>query len=162
MTDTNGRDPNDTGPVRDRIQLWVSLPEAPETVWAAIGGFDAIADWHPEVESVELVEIEGETHRHLRAADGGLFLERLAETGEHHYSYETVDSPLPLSGHRATLSCVAEEGGCHVFWSAIFEPQDPVADEIVEGFFRVGLEALRDRFGGRDEAKTRRARKDRG
>ncbi len=154
MTDTNGPEP-----LRDRIQLWVSLPGTPETVWAEIGAFDAIADWHPGVAAAELVEIEGETHRHLRTPDGGLFLERLVETGERHYAYELVDSPLPLSGHRATLSCVAEEGGCHVFWSAIFEPEDPVADEIVEGFFRMGLEALRDRFGGRGEAKARRARK---
>lgn len=152
MTDTN-----DAEPIRDRIQLWVSLPERPETVWEAIGAFDAIAGWHPEVDSVELVELEGETHRHLRMTDGGLFLERLAETGAHHYAYELVDSPLPLSSHRATLSCVAEEGGCHVFWSAIFEPEDPVADEIVEGFFRSGLQALRERFGGRGETATRRA-----
>lgn len=151
--------PHRTEPERDRIQLWVSLPKTPEAVWAAIGGFDAIADWHPEVTSAELVELEGETHRHLRMADGSLFLERLAEFGTHYYSYELVESPLPVTGHRATLSCVAEAGGCHVFWSAVFEPEDPVADEIIEGFFRAGLEALRERFGGRVEATARRAQK---
>lgn len=143
-------------PTRDRIQLWLSLPRAPEEVWAEIGDFGAIADWHPEVSSAELVEIEGETHRHLRLADDSLVLERLRDSGPLHYSYEMVDGPLPLGDHRATLSCVAEEGGCHVFWSAVFQPGDPAADDIVEGFYRVGLEALRGRFGGRQDAAARR------
>ena len=54
---------------------------------------------------------------------------------------------LPLYDHRATLSCVAEEGGCHVFWSAVFEPTDPSADDIVTGFYEEGLRALRERYG---------------
>lgn len=148
-----------TEPSRDRIQLWVSLPRPPEEVWAGIGDFAAIADWHPEVAAAELVELEGETHRHLRLAENTLVLERLRDAGRLHYTYEIVDSPLPLSDHRATLSCVAEPDGCHVFWSAVFEPGDPAVDEIVEGFYRVGLEALRARFGGREQAGAKRARK---
>lgn len=154
-------DPNRSEPARDRIQLWVSLPQAPETVWAEIGGFDTIAQWHPEVASADLVTLEGDIHRHLRLADGSLFLERLAESGALYYSYELVDGPLPVAGHRATLSCVAEDGGCHVFWSAVFEPEDAVADQIVEGFFRAGLEALGERFGGERPAAARRAQKTR-
>ena len=52
-----------------------------------------------------------------------------------------------MNDHRATLSCVAEEGGCHVFWAAVFEPTDPSADEIVSGFYEEGLRALRERYG---------------
>ncbi len=148
-----------TEPIRDRIQLWVSLPRPPEEVWAEIGGFNAIAEWHPEVVAAELVELEGETHRHLRMTDDALSLERLVETGPLHYSYSIVESRLPLADHRATLSCVAEEDGCHVFWAAVFEPADQTVDDIVEGFYRVGLEALRARFGGRKQAAARRAQK---
>jgi hypothetical protein len=134
--------------VRDRIQRWVKLPKPVAEVWAAIGGFGSIAEWHPDVTSVEVFEIEGETHRHLRIGDGGVTLERLVETGPHHLTYEIVNSPLPLADYRATLSCVAEDGGCHVFWSAMFEPTDPSADEIVTAFYEDGLRALRDRFDG--------------
>lgn len=147
-------------PIRDRIQLWVRLPRPPEEVWHVIGGFNAIAGWHPEVESADLVELDGETHRHLRMSDEALSLERLVETGPLHYSYSIVESRLPLSDHRATLSCVAEADGCHVFWAAVFEPADPAVDDIVEGFYRVGLEALRARFGGRHGAGARRAQKE--
>lgn len=137
-----------TQAIRDRIQRWVSLPLPPEKVWAEVGGFGDIAAWHPRIVSAEVFDIEGEVHRHLTLDDGGLFLERLVETGPHHYTYEIVECPLPLADHRATLSCVAEEGGCHMFWSAIFEPTDPSADEIVSGFYEEGLRALRERYGG--------------
>ena len=132
---------------RDRIQRWVSLPLPPEKVWAEIGGFGAIAEWHPDVSSSEVFEIEGETHRHVKIGEG-VTLERLVETGPHHYTYEIVESPLPLADHRATLSVVAEEGGCHVYWSAMFEPTDASADDIVAAFYEDGLRALRERFGG--------------
>lgn len=158
-TDSDRAEPNRAEPSRDRIQLWVSLPAGADTVWAGIGGFDAIADWHPEVVSAELAEIEGETHRHLRMTDESLILERLVEKGPRHYTYEIVDSPLPLIGHRATLSCVPEEDDCHVFWSVVFEPTDAAADDIVEGFCRSGLETLPRRFGGRGGAAARRAQK---
>lgn len=134
--------------IRDRIQRWVSLPHPPEKIWAEIGGFSSLADWHPGVASTEVVEIDGLTHRHLTLNEGGLILERLIETGPHHYTYEIIDSHLPLIDHRATLSCVAEAGGCHVFWSAMFEPTDASADEIVSGFYQEGLRALRERYGG--------------
>jgi hypothetical protein len=132
---------------RDRIQRWVSLPEVPDKIWADIGGFGDLATWHPGVDSVEVFEIEGDVHRHLTMIDGSLLLERLIETGSHYYTYELVDGPLPLANHRATLSCVAEDDGCHVFWSAIFEPTDPAADDIVAGFYEQGLGALRERYG---------------
>jgi len=137
-----------THAIRDRIQRWVSLPVPPEKVWAEIGGFGAIAAWHPGIGSAELVEIDGDVHRHLKMSDSGLLLERLIETGPHHYSYEMADGPLPLADHRATLSCVAEAGGCRVFWSAVFVPTDSSADDIVAGFYEEGLRALRERYGG--------------
>ena len=142
-----------THAIRDRIQRWVSLPRSTEDVWAEIGGFGGLADWHPGVASTEVVEIDGLVHRHLTLSDGGRLLERLIETGPHHYTYEIIDSPLPLTDHRATLSCVAEAGGCHVFWSAMFEPTDVSTDEIVCGFYEEGLRALRERYNGQNTSR---------
>ncbi len=134
----------------DQVRRIASLAADRDTVWAAIGGFGSIADWHPLIASVELTEIEGAIYRHLRTTDGGLFLERLMETGPHHLTYATEDGPLPVSDHRATLSCVAEAGGCHVHWSAYFVPtgsDEHLATEIVGAFYEIGLQALQDRFG---------------
>lgn len=132
----------------DRIRRWVSLPWPARQVWGEIGGFGDIAAWHPLIDKAELVDIEGEPHRHLTTSDGDLIMERLVETGPHHYSYEIIDSHLPVDNFRATLSCVVEDEGCHVFWSAVFDPTDPLADEVISGMFEEGLRGLRDRFGG--------------
>lgn len=134
----------------DQVRRIVSLPAARDTVWAAIGGFQQIADWHPLIASAELTEIEGDTYRHLRTTDGELFLERLIEQGPYHLTYATTDGPLPVADHRATLSCVAEAGGCHVHWSAYFVatgPDEHMAAKIVGAFYEIGLQALQDRFG---------------
>ena len=128
----------------------VSLPAGRDAVWSAIGGFGQIGEWHPLIERAELTEIEGETYRHLTTADGEPFLERLIDAGPHHVTYEMVDGPLPVADHRATLSCVAEPGGCHVYWSAYFVPTGPdahLADEIVGAFYEIGLRAIAERFG---------------
>jgi Polyketide cyclase / dehydrase and lipid transport len=138
----------------DQVRRMLSLPADRDAVWAAIGGFGQIAEWHPLIERAELAEIEGETYRHLTTTDGGLFLERLIEAGPHHLTYEMVDGPLPASDHRATLSCVAENGGCHVYWSAYFVPTGAdahLADGIVGAFYEIGLGALQERFGATAE-----------
>lgn len=130
----------------------VSLPVDRDVVWDEIGGFGRIAEWHPLIERAELTEIDGEAYRHLTTTDGGLFLERLIEAGPHHVTYELVDGALPVTDHRATLSCVAEAGGCHVYWSAYFVPAASdahLADEIVGAFYEIGLGAIRDRFAAR-------------
>jgi hypothetical protein len=134
----------------DQVRRMLSLTAERDAVWSAIGGFGQIAEWHPLIERAELTEIEGETYRHLTTVDGELFLERLIEAGPHHLTYETVDGPLPVTDHRATLSCVAERGGCHVYWSAYFVPTGPdehLADEIVGAFYEIGLNAIAEGFG---------------
>lgn len=134
----------------DRVQRMVRLSAPVETVWAAIGDFLSIADWHPLIASVEPAEIEGEPYRHMTTGDGDIFFEKLIETGPHYITYAMVEGPLPVSDHRATLSCVAEPGGCHVFWSAYFSPSDGderIADGIVGKFYEIGLDALLARFG---------------
>ena len=132
----------------DRLQRWVRLPGPADRVWAEIGGFAAISGWHPWIESTELVEIDGRTHRHLSMVDGELSLERLLREGTRFYTYSMLEGGLPVDDHRATLSCVPEDQGCHVFWSAYFVPTDPAADEMILGFYEAGLNALVERYGG--------------
>ncbi len=141
----------------DQVRRMVSLPADRDAVWAAIGGFGRIAEWHPLIERAELTEIEGETYRHLTTADGDLFLERLIEAGPHHLTYEMMDGALPVTDHRATLSCVAEAGGCHVYWSAYFVPDGAdahFAGEIVGAFYEIGLRSIADRFGATAGGQT--------
>lgn len=131
----------------DRVRRWVRLPAPAEEVWAVVGGFGSVADWHPAVIESPVFEMEGETCRHLKLSDGGLFLDALREAGPASYRYAVLDGPAALGEARGALSAVAEaDGGCHVYWSLDFEPLDPAADAIVAGLIESGLEALRARW----------------
>ena len=132
----------------DRLRRMVELSAPADEVWARIGGFAAIAEWHPMIASAEIVEIADDTYRHLTTEDGAMIIERLIETSPRHYAYEIVDGPLPVSDYRAHFSCVEEAEGCHVFWSAHFEATDPLADEMVTAIYESGLAAIRERFAG--------------
>lgn len=138
-----------TDTAHDRVTRMVRLSAAPEAVWREIGGFGGIAEWHPHFVASELSEIDGETYRRLTTAEGEQFFERLAEAGPLRYRYEMIEGALPAADFTATLACVAEPGGCHVFWSARFEPEGEAhrADEIVGALFEIGLRALEERFG---------------
>jgi hypothetical protein len=132
----------------DRVSRIIRLAAPAAEVWAAIGPFGALADWHPVVSVCELDEIEGDTYRVLTTVDGGRLLEQLVDEGPSHYTYRITESPLPVSDYRATLSVVPEpDGGCHVYWGSTFEPTADAADDVVGGIYEAGFEALRDRFG---------------
>jgi hypothetical protein len=132
----------------DRISRWVMLPRPVAEVWAAVGGFGAIADWHPAVTESPLFDIESATHRHLTLADGGLATERLIEIGDAFYRYAVIETPFPMADAVGALSCKAEAEGCRVYWSLDFQPTDAAADDIAAGFIETGLRSLRERFGG--------------
>ncbi|MBK0398886.1 SRPBCC family protein [Limibaculum sp. M0105] len=132
----------------DRVSRMLRLAATANDVWAEIGDFGALADWHPVVTKCEVDEIDGDTYRVLTTADGARLLEMLVEAGPRHYTYRITESPLPVDDYRSTLSVVPEpDGGCHVYWGATFEPTDPSADDVVGGIYDAGFEALRDRFG---------------
>ena len=136
-------------PKTDRIERWVDLPVPAEQVWAVIGGFLSIVDWHPALESGELVDLEGELHRHVKTTYGTMILEKLIEQKPGLIRTSVVESDLPLENHVDTLTCFdLPEGGCRVFWSASFDSSSQQADQIIANIFEIGLEALQKRFGG--------------
>ncbi|MFT4795738.1 MAG: hypothetical protein ACJAVR_003183 [Paracoccaceae bacterium] len=131
---------------RDRVERWADFSVSVDQIWAVIGDFAAIADWHPGIESGESVEIDGDMHRHLKIVGGGMILERLIAQDGHTQHYEIIEGPLPVDNYRATITVFPEGKGARVFWSASFEPTDPSADAVVAGVFEGGLKALQDRF----------------
>ena len=64
------------------IKKEVEAPGTPESVWAMVGDFCAIKDWHPAVAECEEFEEGGDTFRTLTLGDGGKIKERLTESGD--------------------------------------------------------------------------------
>jgi len=82
--------------------------EAPiGAVWAAVRAFDGVAAWNPGVVSARLdygAPTATGTIRTLGLPDGSVFRETLLahSDAEHFYTYDILDSPLPMRGYVST------------------------------------------------------------
>lgn len=129
------------------------MPELTETitisapvdeVWELAGDPGRIAEWLPLLESSQL---DGD-RRDCTMKDGQKLVERITEHSEdgHSYSYEILDSPMPLRSYRSRFALEGHGGHTHVNWVAEFEPEAAEAeDELRTSFataYREGLERL--------------------
>lgn len=120
-------------------------------VWAKIGGFCAIKDWHPALAGCEETKEGDATFRTLTLKDGGKIKEKLTGTSATGYTYQIVDGPLPVKDYSASFSARAdndEPGKAIVVWSASFAAKgkpDSEARGVIEGIFKDGLKSISDR-----------------
>ena len=127
----------------------IELSASPEDVWAIVGGFQALPDWHPAVLG-SVKELKNDTElRRLDLGGGAEILERSWGTGDgSSYGYEILEAgPLPVANYRATISVVRSGGGCLVVWSSTFESTGDGAEAAISGVYDAGLQSLKDRFG---------------
>ncbi|HTZ78416.1 MAG TPA: SRPBCC family protein [Stellaceae bacterium] len=136
-----------------KVDMSLTLNAPAEKIWDVIGGFNALARWHPAVQRSEETAEGGKTRRKLSLAGGGEIIEELERRDDktHAYSYRIVSGPLPVSGYRSELR-VADQGGGRstVHWSSTFEPSGAEADAIaaVRGVYQAGFDSLKKQFGG--------------
>ncbi|MDH3638834.1 MAG: SRPBCC family protein [Gammaproteobacteria bacterium] len=125
---------------------------APDQVWDLIGGFNALADWHPAVEKSELEE--GGTIRRLHLVGGGEIVERLQQSDDDKqvYSYSILEGPLPVQGYVAEIRVRPDGDGCEVEWSSSFEPagaSESDAMQAIQDVYQAGFDNLKKIFGMR-------------
>lgn len=128
--------------------LHLTVPAA--QVWQMIGGWNALADWHPAIEKCEL-ESGGEVRR-LHLVGGGEIVETLHhhDDGARSCTYEINAGPLPVANYKATITVAEEDGGAKVEWSSEFEPSGaPESDAVatIQGIYQAGFENLKKLFG---------------
>lgn len=124
-------------------------PGDPTEVWALIGDFCAIEKWHPVVAKCEETKEGDVTFRALTLKDGGKIKEKLIGTEETSYSYEIVESPLPVKNYKATLSVEEDEDSpdrSEVEWEASFNANgasDEDAQKTIAGIFEAGVKSIK-------------------
>ncbi|MDR7035871.1 MULTISPECIES: SRPBCC family protein [Methylobacterium] len=122
----------------------------PATVWKTIGQFCGIGDWHPAVEKCALSETGGKKVRTLSLKGGGTIVEEEQsrdDTGMA-YTYTIVESPLPVSGYRSTLSVAPEGSGSKLTWTGSFQAKgapDAKAQEIIGGIYEAGFKGISEK-----------------
>lgn len=134
-------------------------PGDPEDVWALIGDFCAIKNWHPVVADC-VQEQEGDaTYRTLTLKNGGKIKEKLTGKEETSYSYEIVESPLPVKNYKATLTVEEDEDSperSEVEWEATFDANgasDEDAKKTIAGIFEEGIKSIKTLAIEASEAK---------
>lgn len=120
---------------------------SPAAVWAAIGDFCGIANWHPAVAKCELSNKDGATFRTLTLKDGAKLLEKQTafDAAKMTYSYTIEDGPLPVAKYASTLRVVAKDKGATIEWTGNFDAKgaaDAEAVKTITGIYDGGVEAL--------------------
>jgi hypothetical protein len=119
---------------------------SPADVWAKVGDFCGIGNWHPAVAKCELSH--GNKIRTLTLKGGGTIVERLVnwDKADHRYTYRIVKSPLPVKDYVSTIKVVADGSGSDVVWSgkykAVKGTTDDAAKKIIDGIYKAGADAL--------------------
>ena len=106
-------------------------------VWAAVRDFDGVAAWNPGVTLATLengAATETGTIRRLEIADGTAFRETLLahSDAETFYTYDIVDSPLPVTGYVSThrFIAISHSGQTLGIWESRFDCAPDLQSEL--------------------------------
>jgi len=122
-----------------------TVPGKPKEVWNKIGSFCSIKNWHPAIAKCEKTKEGGATFRTLTTKDGATIKEKLVKKTDHSYTYEIVDSPLPVQNYQATISVAADGDQTKVEWKGTFDAKgasDDDARKVIGGIYQAGLDNL--------------------
>jgi len=120
----------------------------PPEIWEVVGDFCAIKDWHPAV--ADCVETkEGDvTFRTLTLQDGGKIKEKLTGTEDLAYTYEIVESPLPVKNYKSKLWLEVDDEPDRsvIYWQSDFDANgasDDDAKKTITGILADGVKGIK-------------------
>lgn len=123
-------------------------------LWKQFGGWCAIAEWHPSVETCEEIKDGDTVYRMLTLGDGGKIKEKLLDQSGVSYRYEIIESPLPVKNYQAQFSIVPDDDNLdevNVVWAATYDAADGKDDrdarKTIDGIFKAGIESIEDKLG---------------
>lgn len=128
---------------------------SPDQVWALIGEFSAIGDWHPAVQKVDMSgDAQSGMFRTLHLPDGATLKEKLLarSNAEMHYSYSIVSTGvLPVSNYVSTIRAwrARQPGQTVVQWSSTFGAvavTEPEAEAVMSGIYAAGFDGIRGKL----------------
>ena len=130
----------------------VEVDGTPAQIWAQIGAFCAIRDWHPAIGSCT-EDGKNPPTRTLVTKDGkATFVEfqTMVSEEKHLYGYTFVSSPLPVSDYKSILMVTAKgRSRSEITWSGNYTPdagKETDADAALSGIYESGLDAIKAKF----------------
>jgi polyketide cyclase/dehydrase/lipid transport protein len=118
-------------------------------VWAKIGGFCAIKDWHPAIGSCK-EDGKSPPTRTLVTKDGSATFVEL-QTGrsakKRFYSYTFTSAPIPVTHYSSTIKVTAKgKDASTVTWSGEYVPDggmEKAATDALTGIYESGLAEIK-------------------
>lgn len=129
------------------VTLEAPISATADTVWALVGRFGDLDEWHPWVPNCSLSD-DGLTRTIDLGAMSAIEVLDPSRTTSHGHSYTVTKSPMPIRDYRATWSVVDGDGGCTLKIHAAFEPVGDEAQAVamIRGFFDTAITTLQKRF----------------
>jgi hypothetical protein len=137
------------------VKKRINVPGHPPKVWEVAGEFCSIKDWHPAIADCKESEEGGATFRTLTLKDnGGTIKEKLVEKDDvgMSYSYEIVESPLPVKNYQAKFWVEEDEKSpdrTTIFWEADFDANgasDEHTTKVIRDIFMAGLKGIKQKM----------------
>ena len=85
------------------VDRQIEAPGVPAQIWEIAGDFCAIKAWHPLVADCKQTNEGDAVLRTLTAKNGATIKEKLVASDDRSYSYEIIESPLPVKNYNAKL-----------------------------------------------------------
>lgn len=131
------------------VKKRTEAPGLPPEIWSIVGEFCAIEKWHPAVAKCE-ESIEGDvTFRTLTLKDGGKIKEKLTGTEDLAYTYEIVESPLPVKNYKSKLWLEVDDEPDRsvIYWQSDFDAADGKTNEeakqTITGILKDGVKGIK-------------------
>jgi Polyketide cyclase / dehydrase and lipid transport len=130
----------------------IAAPGQMLVLWVTISEFCSIKDWHPAIADCKESKEGDATFRVLTLKDkGGTIKEKFTGSDDTSYSYEIVESPLPVKNYSAKL-WVEPDGRdpnrTVIHWDATFDANgksDDEAKKVIAAIFLAGLKSIKQR-----------------
>jgi Polyketide cyclase / dehydrase and lipid transport len=121
------------------VKRRTEVPGEPQTIWSFAGDFCAIKDWHPLVADCQETKEGDVTYRTLTLKDGGKIKEKLTDKDDTSYSYEIVESPLPVKNYKAKFWVEPDDEPerTAVYWEAEFDANGASDEDARKKIFDV-------------------------
>jgi Polyketide cyclase / dehydrase and lipid transport len=130
------------------VKKRTEAPGLPPEIWAVVGEFCAIEKWHPAVAKCEETKEGDVTFRTLTLKDGGKIKEKLTGKEDVAYSYEIVESPLPVKNYKSKLWLEVDDEPDRtvIYWQSDFDANgksDEEAKTIITGILADGVKGIK-------------------
>jgi hypothetical protein len=132
------------------VKKRIEAPGLPTEVWVVAGEtFCTIKNWHPAVAECEEAAEGDVTFRTLTLKDGGKIKEKLTDKDDLSYSYEIVESPLPVKNYTSKLWVEEDDEPDRtvIYWQSEFDPADGTSEEdakkVITGILGDGVKGIK-------------------